>query len=168
MSLPEKKYFSIDEIAKRWNCGIDFIFQYLEMRILSPSIIYKGLEGELWKGDIPGNEISSTLLSEEYKLHNTIVYIWDYNNLNRTLFDDQPVIELTGSVLVFDIQNPDKWIRVKPKSVGGFLLDDDNFIISKNERDRFEKEHNINIDNIHIKIKSLLTLILLIKNDYMN
>lgn len=152
MALPEKKYFSIEEIAIRWKCGLDSIFQYFEMRILFPSIKYKGLEGQLWEGDMPGNEVSSKLLTDDYKLDNTIVYVWDYNNLNRTYFDEQPVIELTNTILVFNVQSPNKWIRVKPKTVGGFLIDEDNFIITKEERDRFEKEYSIDVENIKNKI----------------
>ena len=144
MPLPEKQYFSIEEILERWNCGFDALLQYFEMKSLYAAIKWKDLPGEQWEGEIPGSDLTSKLIAEN-KLLKSIAYIWDYKNLKREVGDYGPEIILNNSILVYDVENPNMWFRVQPERAPTYTTTDDDFIITLAERDRFESVNNLKI-----------------------
>ncbi|MFC2088412.1 hypothetical protein ACFLSX_02340 [Calditrichota bacterium] len=158
MPLPEKQYFSIEEILKRWNCEYDALIQYLESRKIYAAIKWHDLPGEQWEGEIPGSDMSSKLLAEK-KLLKSIVYIWDFKNLKREVGDYGPVIILNNTILVYDVERPNVWFRVKPERAPTYTTTEDAFIITVAERNRFEKVNDLKI-SIMDKEKN--------KTDYIN
>ncbi|MBC8526229.1 MAG: hypothetical protein H8D22_05065 [Candidatus Cloacimonetes bacterium] len=153
MVLPEKDYFNVSEVAERWNCSEDKIYHYFEKRILYPSISFKDITGELWEGNEPGNEGNGRLLQERFVL-NELAYVWDYNKLNRTISDDEPVINLNNAILVFEVLKPDKWFKVVPYNIGAFVFDDENFLLSREEINKFEKKYEISPEFVNNSGKS--------------
>lgn len=145
MSLPEKKYYSIDEIVKRWNCEENLLFHYFEMGILHPAILFKAMICELWEGNDPGNADSSELKSKSFVPYKPI-YFWSYNDLVSLYINYQQEIHLNGHIFVFNYQNPSHWLRVQKEKTPTYVITNNDFIITKEERDRFENEYDISVN----------------------
>lgn len=144
MGLPEKLYYEISEIAARWGCTTDLLFHYFEMGILRPSVIFKTMICELWEGENPGDSTSSKFVDSQYTIDKPL-YFWKYNDIVSVYVDYQEEIHLNGHIFVFDYFKPTQWIRVANKGVPTYVITDNDFIITKNERDRFEKEYELEI-----------------------
>lgn len=142
MGLPEKLYFTISEIAVRWGCTTDLLFHYFEMGILHPCVISKTMVCELWEGKNPGEFSSSRLIASQFTTDRPI-YFWNYNNIIPVFEDYQEEIHLNGHIFVLDYFKPTQWIHVPTKDVSTYVMTNDDFIITKNERDRFEKEYKL-------------------------
>lgn len=146
MGLPEKLYFTISEIASRWGCTSDLLFHYFEMGILHPAVIFKTMKCELWEGENPGDFSSNKLIVSHFTTDRPI-YFWNYNSIVAVYEDYQEQIHLNNHIFVFDYNNPKQWISVAKKDVPTYVMTDDDFIITKNERDKFEKEYDLEIKN---------------------
>ncbi|MBE0571471.1 MAG: hypothetical protein IH618_07995 [Ignavibacteriaceae bacterium] len=145
MGLPEKQYFSTDEIAIRWGCEADLLFHYFEMGILHPAVIFKTMKCELWEGEEPGNTNTSKLIAP-YFITDKPLYILSYNKIVSVYNDEyEEEIHLNGHIFVFDLDNPHQWVTVPRDNTTTYVINDNDFIITKQERDRFEKEFDLKI-----------------------
>jgi hypothetical protein len=58
-------------------------------------------------------------------------------------------IVLNGAILSFDQREPTKWLKVASAGFAPqYVMDEDDFYVTRVERDRFEKEHNIRPSNM--------------------
>lgn len=144
MGLPEKLYYTISEIATRWGCTTDLLFHYFEMGTLHPSVIFKTITCEQWEGEKPGDLIVSKLISSRYTTDRPL-YFWNYNSIVLIHEDFQDEIHLNGYIFVLDYFKPTQWLRIPTEDVPTYVMTDDDFVITKDERDRFEKEYELEI-----------------------
>jgi hypothetical protein len=162
--VPEKFYFDIREIAERWGCEREHVEQYIEQGLLRQAVITKNITGAylLNPDEIPD--------SDEKKKHVNTLGLWVVDDnyfcfyfslprhsdhkflyLNAEYFEADPdsfdgYEDMTSCVETFhgeriyliSMESPDRTYHLKVRC---FPL-----VITREERDRFEREHGINID----------------------
>lgn len=50
MPLPEREFYSLPSLAKRWDCDVDDILEWCRMQLLVPGIAHGDLELEVYSG----------------------------------------------------------------------------------------------------------------------
>lgn len=157
--LPEKEHFSLEEIAKRWECGIDQVYHYInDMRILrvavlsrhavAPSITLYGQIASSW----PGTDLTQDDFIELPKF--LYVCPWEFNGYDNaetaTCQEDYETYEAFDhfedfegkEYLLVDEGAP----HLAERNISSPLIDVSvigaDFIITREERDRVEREYS--------------------------
>jgi len=194
--LPERTFFTLDEISDRWKCPVDLINHYLDEELLRPAIASKSLpedaivfafkeaakrlkqekielSAERWR-DLT-TEITAegcrdlmcevSILPKDYPKYfyvhrghffedGTETVTSTLENLEGTLygltswkhFQDDRAAFLKPSLINVGLMY--RWLN-DPSTFEelGAIWDPRTALITREERDRFEREHNINVDS---------------------
>jgi len=163
LKLPEKTYFSLDEIADRWGCNVDLLEHYI-----SEGWLREGAFGEeiLANHFVTLSELTDNAIKERVELEiltGSYEFSRDEEDCVRSLDDGSTqLFYLNVKNYQIDLMRPDLGVQCSEmETFEGdpiYLLDSDRrpthiptqllkTVISREERDRFEREHSINVDS---------------------
>lgn len=148
MSLPEKEFFSIDEIIDRWRfarCDRATLLDYARKDLLVFSVYLRDLGSHQSERETENGKITTTIsTSFSFRSPN---YQW--HSLQYLKTDDARRVlecrenERAAVSVLYSSLNRDKASGTGYLQAHYFTPND--LLVSRAERDRFEEEHNINL-----------------------
>lgn len=131
MPLPQKRWFRIAEVAKRWSLATSDLEDYALDEMLQLSVFVVDLPAEMgsWEGNRPGE---GPLLQDLPILNGPQPLL--RSNLLAIFRDEQ------AEVRAFRSQQPNTYMHIR-SDVTAIVVRRDDLIVTREERDRFEREH---------------------------
>ena len=131
MPLPQKRWFRIADVAKRWSIGLGDIEDYALDEMLQLSVFVADLPAEM--GSWEGSRVGEAALRQELPVLNGPQPL--LRSCLLKIFRDGG-----AEVQAFRTAQPKTYLRVRP-NVAPVAVRRDDLIVTREERDRFEREH---------------------------
>jgi len=131
MPLPQKRWFRIAEVAKRWSLATSDLEDYALDEMLQLSVFVVDLPAEM--GSWEGNRAGEGPLLQDLPILNGPQPLLRSNLL--AIFRDEQV-----EVRAFRNQQPNTYLHIR-SDVPAMVVRRDDLIVTREERDRFEREH---------------------------
>jgi hypothetical protein len=129
--LPQKRWFRLAEVAKRWSMAVSDLEDYALDEMLQLAVFVVDLPAEMgsWEGSGPGEgpvlQDTPVLNGPQPLLRTTLLAIFR---------DGQ------AEVRAFRYQRPNTYLHIR-SDVAAIVVRRDDLIVTREERDRFEREH---------------------------
>lgn len=131
MPLPQKRWFRLAEVAKRWSMAVSDLEDYALDEMLQLAVFVVDLAAEM--GSWEGNGQRACLSVEDLPILNGPQALLRSSLL--AIFRDGQ-----AEIRAFRQQQPNTYLHVR-FDVSGILVRRDDLIVTREERDRFEREH---------------------------
>ncbi len=140
MALPEKSYFSLLEVAKRWGTELDSVRYYAE---------HDELEVQTWLNDIDVDvlQIIETKNGETAFIKRGIQTYCDYAILKPIELRKVFRFQEGYAVYNFLALNGEQLLTIRNQKTR-YIINITDLVISRSERDRFEQRYDICITNM--------------------
>ena len=155
--LPEKSYFSPAEIAERWGCPVEQVLHYLDDGALRPAIktgdLKRGYLSPTWP--MPEDAFDSTSRDDRFlyipvdSVSREVVdgMMWCFSIYQVETFEGTTYWITEGGTGGLEAQSIDYMVVVRDHGDPPIWeWDRNNTIITREERDRFERDNGIVVD----------------------
>ncbi|MEO1751155.1 hypothetical protein [Thiofaba sp. EF100] len=137
VELPEKEWFSLEEIAERWGCSVDDLLHYGETDVIR--ICAKTRNMQFVRGRIQNGHFIDS--SEPEKIAGIIAVP---PPIIGEIADGKPITEgiwaeLKKEKIGDEAANPTSWFWIDSMDAVGLK----SLVITREERDRFEREYRL-------------------------
>jgi hypothetical protein len=135
MALPEKDYFTLEDLAKRWGTDLCNLRYYAEHNLL---------EAQVWLGNkaVKVYQMQETRRGDKVPVQ---IGLEDYKGYVILEADEIRQVFRYGKRAIGKFTALDRSLLYKTLSKAKYKIAIADLVVSKQERDRFEKEYDLNL-----------------------
>lgn len=143
MQLPDREFYSLQSLAKRWHCDVEDILEWCRMQYLVPAVAHGDLEVEVYSGPTPRPDLGGGLPLDDHELVNKYVEPPGVHHLPLFPFhlkgqvDQMAMLDIDQCFLAHDPRGGSEWLvpagHVEPQPLSSLL-------VHTSEVARFEKQ----------------------------